>query len=459
LRYFTLCLITILAAIGATARAASPAHLSNVVYADGVVTIQLTEPTSYKTTWWQSSSKFIVDVEATGVDLALKQLPVYSAALSAVRWNQWKRDTVRVVLDLNVNQRPTVLASIPAKVIAVRVAPSGSAQARPTLASSLSEVSPPAPAEAKARIGDISVQRGDDGRPERIVVRTDRPISAHPLWWQNHLAIDLPEAAGSKERIQVLHDPVALRVRTGTYQGHGRVTLDLTQRVSYKITTLDGGLGFAVDFILPKPGEAPPPDPEPERTPAGDGTLRGRLIVLDAGHGGHDKGARSQWITEKDANLDITLRLRDVLESQGARVILTRDDDTFISLRSRPAVAMKQNADAFISIHCNASARPTSQGTEVFYRRNDGEARRLAKCLYDAHRAQTGLTGRGVKSDSSAPQGGLAVLKHTTVPAALVEVAFVNYPDEGKKLASPAWRQTVAEGLGKGLERFFEGRD
>lgn len=456
--------MTVLAAVCATARAANPAHLSNVLYADGVVTLQFTEPTSYKTTWWKSQNRFIVDVDASGVDLRISQLPVYSSALSTVRWNQWKSDTVRVVLDLKVGDRPTVLASIPAKVIAVRVAPAGSAQARPALGSSLSEINtaPPAPSgDSRAQIGNIEVERGTDGRPVRVTVHTDKPTSAHALWWRNNLAIDMPETAGSKERIAVLNDPVALRVRTGKYEGHGRVVVDLTQRIGYKLTPLDDGRGFAVDFTLPQPGEAAPivEGPDDTNPPVGDGTLRGKLIVLDAGHGGHDKGARSQWITEKDANLDIVLRLRDVLAAKGARVVLTRSDDTFISLRDRPALAMKLNADAFISIHCNSSARPTSNGTEVFYRRNDSGSKRLAKALYDAHRAQTGLNGRGIKSDSSAPQGGLAVLKYTSVPNALVEVAFVNWPDEGKKLASPAWRQTAAEGLAKGLERFFEGRD
>jgi N-acetylmuramoyl-L-alanine amidase len=451
--------MTVLTAIGAAAHAASPAHLNNVVYADGLVTLQFSEPTSYKTTFWKSSNRFIVDVEATGVDLKLAQLPVYSAALSTVRWNQWKPGTVRVVLDLNGNDRPTVLASVPASVIPIRVAPSGSASARPTLATSVTDIqqSSPVPADARAKIGDIEVQRDNDGRPERIVVHTDRPTAARASWWGNHLAVDLPDAAGSKERIVLLNDPVALRVRTGTFKSHGRVVVDLTRTVGYKLTTLDDG-GFAIDFTLPEPGDPPlaPVVPPPAR---GDGNLQGKLIVLDAGHGGHDRGAHSQWVTEKDANLDIVLRLRDVLTAKGARVVLTRSDDTFVGLRDRPALAMRLNADAFVSIHCNSSARPISHGTEVFYRRGTAEARRLAKCLYDAHRAQTGIPGRGIKADSSAPQGGLAVLKHTTVPCALVEVAFVNWPDEGKKLASPAWRQQAAEGLGEGLENFFEGQD
>lgn len=457
--------MTILAAACATARAASPAHLSDVLYADGVVTIQLTEPTAYKTTWWKSQNRFIVDVDASGVDLRIRQLPVYSSTLSTVRWNQWQPDTVRVVLDLKIGERPTVLASVPAKVIAIRVASPGSAQARPSLASNLSEINtaPPAPptqpGDTRARIGDIEVQRGDDGRPVRVVVNTDKPTTAHALWWGNHLAIDMPETAEARERIVLLKDPVALRVRTGKYEGHGRVVVDLAQRVGYKLTLLDDGRGFAVDFTLPQPGDPPLPDQDTNAGSKGGGSLKGQLIVLDAGHGGHDRGAHSQWVTEKDANLDIVLRLRDVLTASGAKVVLTRSDDTFIGLRDRPALAMKLNADAFVSVHCNSSARPTSHGTEVFYRRNDAESRRLAKALYDAHRAQTGLSGRGIKSDSAAPQGGLAVLKHTSLPCALVEVAFVNWPDEGKKLASPDWRQTAAEGLANGLERFFEGRE
>jgi N-acetylmuramoyl-L-alanine amidase len=510
-------LITTGMAAGRPARAANPAHLRDVMYADGVVTLQLTEPTTYQTTFWKSARRFMVDVEATGVDLRISSLPVGSPRLEGVRWNQWKPDSVRIVLDLETSAAPIVLASPPTNVISIRVAPAGSAAARvrppstrptvtrPTVSRPpvvdpfpIMDPEPPAPrpiakpvkqpiyrpvsdpspappppvpaapaAAEKAEIGDIEVVRGDDGRPTRIVVRTDGEISVRPSWWGNHLAIDMPEANGARERIVPVNDPVMLRVRTGTFEGHGRIVVDTTRRINYKLSTLDDGRGFALDCILPAPGDPVPPEEDegdeetdgtPINAPIGD-SLKGKLIVLDPGHGDFDKGARSRWITEKDANLDIARRLRRVLESVGAQVVMTRSDDTFVPLRERPAVAMKLNADAFLSIHCNSSARPTNAGTEVFYRRGDAAARQLALNLYRAHRAQTGLRGRGVKPDSGAPQGGLAVLKHTTVPCALVEIAFVNHPQEGPKLADPTWRQGVAEGLARGLARFMEGQD
>lgn len=468
MRYLHLLLAALcLLSASAPTWAANPARLRDVTYADGLVSLVFTEPTNYKTSFWKSNRKFIVDVESAGVDLRIEQLPVNSPRLDAVRWGPSQNGAVRVVLDLKSAELPRVLASNPTNIIAVRVAAPGSPAA---VADAPDPAAPPAataPSNAPAAISDIEVLRGENGRPERIIVRTDREVTARAEWINNRLAIDIPEMGRTPERIVPVNDPVLLRVRAGTSKGQGRVMVDATRRFGYKLSALEDGRGFALDCLLPEP-DAPaapmPPGPDGDDLdvtwiagPIGD-SLKGRLIVLDAGHGAHDHGARSQWATEKIVNLDIAQRMRRLLVAAGARVEMTRSADTFVPLRERPALAMRLNADVFISIHHNSSVRPTNTGTEVFHRRNDAESKRLASALYRAHRATTGLRGRGVKSDSTAPQGGLAVLKNTTVPSALVEVAFLNNPGEGKKVADPAWRQSVAEGLVKGLARFMEGQ-
>jgi N-acetylmuramoyl-L-alanine amidase len=447
----------ILAALGAAAISAPAAHVSNVSFADGTLKIQLTAPSRFTTTRWSSARRFCVDVDASGIDLQLRQLSVYSGKLRTVRWSQWKPESVRVVLDLTSRDMPTVISSQPTDVIEVRLEPSAVRTAvAPALTSAASiDQQTPTPPEARAQIGDIVVDQDDEGRPSRVTVHTSAPVAVRDTWSGNHLTLELPDAAESPERILPVNDPVVLRVRTGGDRGHAVFVLDAAQRFTYKLQQLEDGKGFSLDLLLSTPAEPTPPPAESPLT--GDG-LRGKLVVLDPGHGGKDNGTHSQWVVEKEANLDIARRLKAVLESSGARVVMTRSDDTFIPLPDRPALAMKLNANAFVSIHCNYAASMAG-GTEAFYRRNDGESRRLATCLYDAHRAQTGLGGRRVKPDSGAPDGGLAVLKHNATPCALIEIAFVNNPTEGRKLADASWRQSVAEGLGKGLERFMEGRD
>ena len=239
---------------------------------------------------------------------------------------------------------------------------------------------------------------------------------------------------------------------------------------------------------------------EAEPTAAGERSLVRTLglkigrIVLDAGHGGHDCGTLGPGgIQEKDIVLDVTLRLGKLLRRRmGADVIYTRDDDTFIPLQTRTAIANKSRADLFISIHANSSSDPAARGVESYYlnfttspealevaaRENavsDGsihelsdlvkkialrdkieESREFAadvqNSLYDGLEAgNPGLKDRGVKK---AP---FVVLIGANMPSILAEISFLTNPDDARELHQAAYRERIAESLYRGVAKYISG--
>ena len=217
-------------------------------------------------------------------------------------------------------------------------------------------------------------------------------------------------------------------------------------------------------------------------------------IVIDAGHGGHDTGTIGpNGLLEKDLVLDVALRLGKLLESRlGADVIYTRDDDTFIPLETRTALANEHQADLFVSVHANSSHDPSARGVETYYlnftsnpealevaarenavseksihelqdlvkkitlKEKIEESRELASdvqlSLYTGLSAKSPtLRNRGVKK---AP---FVVLIGANMPSILAEISFVSNPMDEKKLETPDYRQKIAESLYKGIAKYAGG--
>jgi len=185
-----------------------------------------------------------------------------------------------------------------------------------------------------------------------------------------------------------------------------------------------------------------------------------KTIVIDPGHGGGDYGAinPAKGLAEKDITLDISLRLQELLSKNGWNVILTRSTDRDVTylgspdseeLWARVNVANQAKSDLFISIHCDASTKPDVRGTTTFYCYD--EDRGLAMALQESLVSILGTANRGVKKE------GFYVIKHTDMPSALVEVAFISNSEDAKLLAAPAFRQKAAEGLYNGICQYSRG--
>ena len=222
-----------------------------------------------------------------------------------------------------------------------------------------------------------------------------------------------------------------------------------------------------------------------------------RLIVIDPGHGGRDVGASgSGGAMEKDITLSIARLLKKrLLESTGAEVLLTREEDEYLQLAERTEFANKRSADIFISIHVNAARRRGARGVEAFFLSfdaTDDEARetaafennvislegktdsapmddiksilwdltqtqahhesaRLAESIYQSLFKAVGGEFRGVK------QAPFHVLVGATMPAVLIEVGFISNPREEKKLQREKVQAKMAEAISKGIVRFEGG--
>jgi N-acetylmuramoyl-L-alanine amidase len=180
------------------------------------------------------------------------------------------------------------------------------------------------------------------------------------------------------------------------------------------------------------PPEAPPVLP-----------LNGITILLDAGHGGSDSGAIRAGVYEKDVNLSVTLKLRDLLVKQGATVYLTRKDDTFLTLDERKALIAKYAPTLFLSIHSNANDKTAIDGIEAYYWNTVSPT--LAQSIYQAVADGLGERGNWVRKRE------LAVVHHDFAPAALIEIGYLSNARTRKLLADDKYQTRVADSIEDGI--------
>ncbi|PKM77957.1 MAG: hypothetical protein CVU90_04385 [Firmicutes bacterium HGW-Firmicutes-15] len=183
------------------------------------------------------------------------------------------------------------------------------------------------------------------------------------------------------------------------------------------------------------------------------------MVVLDAGHGGKDTGARGDGIDEKDVNLPIVLKVGEILTQKGIKVGYTRKDDSYLSLSEVTSIANLYNAALFVSIHNNASLSPDPSGTETYcyfpvenpqlYIQKD-ERYNLAERLQQSLVAKLNLNDRGVK------QANFAVLRNTQMPSALVELAFISNHNECELLKQLKFRDLAAQAIADGIAGYMQ---
>ncbi|WP_197089886.1 SH3 domain-containing protein [Bacillus sp. FJAT-27916] len=176
-------------------------------------------------------------------------------------------------------------------------------------------------------------------------------------------------------------------------------------------------------------------------------TVKGKTIVIDAGHGGTDPGAVGSVLRTKEKNITLSTanQLAALLRNAGATVIMTRSSDVYITLDNRAAISNRNKADAFISIHYNAASASNAKGIETYYYLNS----RLASSLQGEMVKTTGLLNRGVK------YAKYRVLSINTQPAALVELGFLTNAAEEKKISQASYHKKAAQGILNGLNVFF----
>ena len=205
--------------------------------------------------------------------------------------------------------------------------------------------------------------------------------------------------------------------------------------------------------------------PETVNVPRPSLPLAGKVIIVDAGHGGPDGGASGlQKTAEKGITLAIARDLRDYLVGGGATVRMTRQTDRDLAseadrahhqrhlgdLRGRLAVVRRTSIDAFVSIHCNTAPSASWQGAQVIYLGGNECGKELAKALQTNLRTYLLPTHRDIQ-----PNRTLFLLKRIPEPAALAEVGFLTNPEEAAALRSPSYQHRVAFALYAGLIAYF----
>ncbi len=193
--------------------------------------------------------------------------------------------------------------------------------------------------------------------------------------------------------------------------------------------------------------------------------ISNKVIVLDAGHGGFDAGATANGVVEKDVNLQVALCLKEYFEQGGAVVLLTRNEDestaeegkSGISAKKSDLLARKQladssEADVFISIHMNQFPQSKYHGAQVFYSDSQEEGKKLGEEI------QQGL--KDVLQDQNTRvakkiDGGVFLLKNTTIPSVIVECGFLSNSQEANLLQNANYQQKLAWGIYIGVVRYF----
>jgi len=166
-------------------------------------------------------------------------------------------------------------------------------------------------------------------------------------------------------------------------------------------------------------------------------------VVIDAGHGGNDKGAFRSGVRESYLTLQTAQRLEQLLKKKGFKTAMTRRSDAFVSLDSRVATANRYASSVLVSIHFNSCTDSRYRGVETFYGGPAGMT--LAKAIQSRLAARLKTANRGAK------QRGFKVLRQTKGPAVLVECGFLSNPGERSRCKTSGYQQTAAQAICDGI--------
>lgn len=192
--------------------------------------------------------------------------------------------------------------------------------------------------------------------------------------------------------------------------------------------------------------------------------LTGKIILLDPGHGGPDGGAGDESALEKDIALDVSLKVRDYLQEQGALVLMTREEDKDLApegtrgysrrkvedLKKRLEMINTSNSDFYVSIHLNSIPSPRWSGAQTFYAPGIKENAKAAKFIQDELRRNLENTKRNSK-----PLNNVFILKYAKKPGVLVEVGFLSNPGERANLKTDEYQDKIAASIYNGIMRYY----
>jgi N-acetylmuramoyl-L-alanine amidase len=440
------------------------------------VAIDLQDDIAFETGRIENPERIYFDLKNTRVASSLlgKAIEVQDPLLQKIRIAQFTPGEARVVLDVAVDADYTAFLLPNPSRLMVEIHPkSASGSARVDPASEKPAVIPAPEITAAAS----PVQSPKSAGPKAATFSNSGPSSAKP----DVLKLDdsSPDAA----------NPDTSRVENAKLEAPKLDASKPAAPASAKAAVKASAKSSVQSF--PKVHQAGPTATGERSLVRALGLKIGRIVV-DAGHGGHDTGTVSDnGLQEKDLVLDVSLRLGKLLESLGADVVYTRDDDTFVPLEMRTAIANQKEADLFISVHANSSPDPSARGVETYYLNFtssedalDVAARENAVSEKSIHELQdlvkkitlkdkieesrefatqvqrslqNGLFARTSIRDRGVRKAPFIVLIGANMPSILAEISFVSNPLDARRMKTAAYRQKIAESLYHGISRYVSG--
>lgn len=242
---------------------------------------------------------------------------------------------------------------------------------------------------------------------------------------------------------------VFLQEKKDTVQG--KIYLQEEVNNNYKIYSL-GKKGIAIDIFNSVVNT-------PVASDVALSNVKNKIITIDPGHGGSDSGAVGpNGYTEKEGAFAISQKVASILNQSGAKVVMTRDSDVDVygpnasarnELQARVDVGNNANSDIFVSVHCNAFVNPAANGTQTFYYGSSYQGQRLAQSIQEKMIEVNGLRDRGISTCN------FYVVKHSYMPAVLIETAFITNYDEEALLSDDEWQTTMAKAIAEGINEYF----
>lgn len=291
--------------------------------------------------------------------------------------------------------------------------------------------------------------------PELKVVHLENPARLVLDIQETTLMTDAFSVELNHDRISRLrvsqHLPEVVRVVLELKQPMAALPIEELSTGKFSVPLFAGTVQAAQAYLLAS--EHTPTMPViPQEPVLPEGDLSGLIITVDPGHGGSDPGTIGyQGTFEKDIALSIARYLGEFLAADGAKVVYTRDQDLYVSIFERPQIATRSNSDLFVSIHLNSHIeRGIARGTETLYRAKDPVSELFARTVQDEVVKAITLVDRRIWG-----RDDLAVFNGCKIPAIMVEVGFLDHPDEEVLLRAPGFQKVAAEGIYNGIKRFY----
>lgn len=382
------------------------------------VIIDSTSRLEYQTIVLQKPDRIVVDLLNTYLDGTMGgTLEVGKNGIKAVRYSQFEENIVRAVIDLE----SPLQYSIEAKDNGLIVYIDGS----------LMEAVKYTETGWKTSVLSINT-----GRKVRYKVIHDNKNKT--------MLIEIPGNRAQLEEGEVY-------INNGVVEKIQVIPYDSSRDASYVIVFLKDGLKYNIT----SPEKTDNITIELSGTPA---LYQDMLIVIDPGHGAQDPGANTRdGVQEKNLNLDISFRLKALLEEMGFKTLMTRTEDVFVDLYKRAEIANEANADLFVSVHINAHPSSSMYGVETLYYptgKNESDNRdnyNYARIIQEEMVKELKTADRGLD-----PREKLVVTRETKMPAVIAELGFLTNSNEKALLITEDYRQKCAQALANGIKRYVD---